>query len=297
VPDELPSKVQSQAVDLAASRAAGDTAQSVQSREPRDTKPRVYKPRGADGGAHAPRKTFSKPGTFGRKREGSVARPAFGGPRVPGSYTPRPSGGPGFSGKPGFSKSKDRFVGKPSVNKPFYGKLKVEDERGSKSESGKRVYRKFDAPRERAARPFSSDRPARPYSADRPARPARTEGAGRDAERPAGDFNPRKFAGKPGGFAGKKPFGKSAGKPGGFAGKKPFGKSSGKPGAFTGKKPYAKSSAKPGGFAGTKPFTKPGAAFPGKPTSTFAKFAGNKKPFGKRPPARKFKPREDESAG
>jgi len=114
------------------------------------------------------------------------------------------------------------------------------------------VYRKFDAPR---------DRPARPYSSDRP---ARTEGFGGESRKPAGDFAPRKFAGKP------------SGKPGGFGGK-----SGGKPG---------------GGFAGKKPYSKSGTGFPGKPTSTFAKFAGNKKPFGKRPPARKFKPSQGESA-
>jgi hypothetical protein len=98
-------------------------------------------------------------------------------------------------------------------------------------------------------------------------RPARGEGAGSSSGRPTEDFAPRKFAGK------------SFGKPSGFSGKKPFGKSSGKP----------------GGFAGKKPFTKPGAPFAGKPASTFAKFAGSKKPFGKRAPARKFKPKEDGS--
>ena len=40
---------------------------------------------------------------------------------------------------------------------------------------------------------------------------------------------------------------------------------------------------------------RPGASFAGKPSSTFAKFAGSKKPFGKRAPARKFKPKEDGS--
>jgi len=249
-----------------------------------------------------PSKSFSKPGTFGRKREGSGhtsrpgarpsvggdsrpprknfaprsdrkdfaprsdrkpdrgERPAFSGPRTPGSYAPRPSGGAGFKGKPGFSnstgfaksKSKDRFAGKP-----FAGKPKDGGERGFSGESGKRVYRKFDAPRGRPARPFTPDRPVR------------SEGGSRSADKPTGDFAPRKSTGKP--FA----------KPGGFASKKPYSKSSGKPGGFVGKKPYAK----------------PGAAFPGKPASTFAKFAGNKKPFGKRPPARKFKPRKDESAG
>ena len=215
-PSGCPAEVNDAAGDLA---AAGEAARARQPRGPRvarpaspsrEYKPREYKPRGTESDARPPRKTFSKPGTFGRKREGF--------------------GGRGFGG-----------------------------------ESGKRAYRKFDAPRDRAARPFSSDRPARPFSPDRPARPARAEGIGGTARKPEGDFKPRKFAGKlfdkPGGFAGKKPYGKSTGKPGGFAGKKPFGKA--------------------------------GASFAGKPSSTFAKFAGSRKPFGKRAPARKFKPKEN----
>jgi len=298
-PSEVPAEFDGSQVDLAAAGAAGDAARPVQPREPRE-----YKPRGAASDGRPPRKTFSKPGTFGRKREGSAARPAFGSPRAPGSYAPRPSGGPGFSDKPRFSKSssysssKDKFAGKPFAGKPRDG-----GERGFSTESGKRVYRKFDAPRERPARPFSSDRPTRPYSSDRPSRPARAEEAGGPAGKLAGEFAPRKFAGKPfgkpGGFAGKKPFGRSAGKASGFAGKSTGDfaprKFAGKPGGFAGKKPFGRSSGKPGGFAGKKPFGKPGAAFPGKPSSTFAKFAGNKKPFGKRAPARKFKPGKDES--
>jgi hypothetical protein len=280
-PSEASAELQNPVGDMAAS---GDVVRPVQPRKPREYKPREYKPRDGGSDSRPGRKTFSKPGTFGRKREGPEARPAFGSPRTPGSYAPRPSGGSGFKGKPGFSKSagfsksNDKFAGKPFAGKPFVkrpfsGKPKEGDERASTGESGKRVYRKFDAPRERAARPFSSgrparpfssDRPARPYSSDRPARPARADGAGKST----GDFAPRRSAGKP------------FGKPGGFAGKKPFGKSSGKP----------------GGFAGKKPFGKPGAASGGKPASTFAKFADNKKPFGKRAPARKFKPRKDGSA-
>jgi hypothetical protein len=317
-PSEVPAEPQDKVGDLAAAGVAGDAARPVQPRGPRVTKPsftkpREYKPRSAESDARPPRKTFSKPGTFGHKREGFGGRPAFGTdarpprkdfaarsdrrpdrgerpafdrPRAPGSYAPRPSGGAGFSGKPGFAKSagfaksnsKGKFAGKPFASKPRDG-----GERGFPSESGKRVYRKFDAPRERAKRPFSSDRPARSFSSDRPARrtssdrparPTRAEGAGEAAGRSPGDFAPRKFAGK-------KPFGK----PGGFAGKRPFGKSAGKPGGFAGKKPFGK----PGS-------AKPGSAFTGKPSSTFAKFAGNKKPFGKRAPARKFKPGKDESA-
>jgi len=264
---------------------------------------------GQAGDTRAPRKTFSKPGTFGRKREGFGGRPAFGGDARPprrdfaprpdsrsdggrrpayggsrsdGSYTPRsqsdrptrrseggdfaprksfgerPSGGSGYKGKSG-------FAGKPNFSKDrkqYTDKPREGGERSFAGESGKRVYRKFDAPRDRPARPFSSDRPGR--------------GEG------SSDFAPRKFAGKPGGFAGKKPFDRSSGpsRPDGFAGKKPFGKSSGKPGGFGGKKPFGKSN----------------ASFTGKSDSTFAKFVGNRKPFGNRPPARKYKPKGDESA-
>lgn len=304
-PSEVPAEPQEKVGDVAASEAAGDTARSIQPRGPRVakpsfTKPREYKPRSAESDTRPPRKTFSKPGTFGRKREGFGGRPAFGtdarpprkdfAPRK--GFAERPAGGSGtkgkssIAGKPGFSKSagfaksnsKGKFAGKPFASKPRDG-----GERGFPSESGKRVYRKFDAPRDRAARPFSSDRPARSFSSDRPARstssdwparPTRAEGAGGAAGRSTGEFAPRKFAGK-------KPFGK----PGGFAGKKPFGRSSGKPGVFAGKKPFGKSGS-----------AKPGASFPGKPSSTFAKFVSNKKPFGKRAPARKFKPKEDETA-
>jgi 23S rRNA pseudouridine2605 synthase len=252
---------------------------------------------GVGGDARPPRKTFSKPGTFGRKREGFPARggsderlarreytprpgqdgdrrpgprsdrgerPAFGGARSSGSYTPRPQGdrprrsegdasaprkpypprGAGF-----FSReprpADARFPGRPA------GGARDRADRGPAEESGKRVYRKFDAPR---------DRPARPYSSDRP---ARAEGG--EARKPAGDFAKRKFSGKP------------SGKPGGFGGK-----SGGKPGGFGGKKSFSKSSDKP---------------FGGKPSSTFSKFVGTKKPFGKRAPARKYKPGKGESAG
>ena len=124
-------------------------------------------------------------------------------------------------------------------------------DRGPSGEGGKRVYKKFDAPRDR---------------------PARGEGFGGDARKSGGDFAPRKVAVKPGGKTGG-----FAGKSSGFACKKR------QAGGFGGKKS--------GGFGkkSDKPFT-------GKPSSTFAKFAGNKKPFGKRPPARKFKPNQGESA-
>jgi hypothetical protein len=272
---------------------------------------RTFAPRAdGEGDARPPRKSFSKPGTFGRKREGFEGKPKFGGESRPprrdfaprpdrgeggerpkfagsrssGSYTPRPRGdrpqgdrppraegsgfaprksfgskpggggfgskpaGGGFKARPGFSKDRG--------DRPAY-KPREGSDRFTTADSGKRVYRKFDAPRdreERPARPYSSDRPARPYSSDRPARPA---GAGGYAGKPKGDFAKRKPSGD---FVPRRP----SGKPGGsFAGKKPFGK--------------------PGG-----------GGFSDKPTSTFAKFVGNKKPFGKKAPARKYKPKEDE---
>jgi hypothetical protein len=258
-----------------------------ESRPPR----RDFAPRAEGEGSDArpPRKTFSKPGTFGRKREGFAARapgdgrparreftprpgqdgdrrpsprsdrgerPAFGGSRGAGSYSPRPQGdrprrteGEGSAPrKPYAPRGAGFFSAKPRpsddrADRPARGPREGQ-ERGSASDTGKRIYKKFDAPR---------DRPARPYSSDRP---ARGEGSAGGARKPTGDFAKRKFAGKPGKF-GDKPAG-------GPAGKKSFGKSD-------------------------RPFT-------GKSTNTFAKFAGNKKPFGKRAPARKFKPSQGESA-
>ncbi len=251
-----------------------------------DDKPRRFAPRGdgETGGARPPRKTSSRPGTFGRKREGFEGKPSFegkpkfdresrpprrdfaprpdrgdrgerakfGGPRPAGSYSPRPradrpprtdggfpprksfgpkpSGG-GFKARPGFSK-----------DKPAY-KPREDGDRFAGAEGGKRVYRKFDAPRARRDPSARGDRPPRPFSPEGPGKPG-------------GDF---KKSGKS--FASRRPAGKSGG---GFAGKKPFAKSDGR--------------------------------FAGKPAGTFAKFAGNKKPFGKKPPARKFKPKKDEQA-
>lgn len=273
----------------------GDKPRFGEGRPPRrDFGPRAE---GEGGDARAPRKTFSKPGTFGRKREGFAPRggsderparrefsprpggdgdrrpgprsdrgerPAFGGSRSAGGYTPRPQGdrprrSEGDASAPrkpypprgaGFFSKEPRPADARFPGRAASGPRDRED-RGSGGEGAKRVYRKFDAPR---------DRPARPYSSDRP---ARAEGG--EARKPAGDFAKRKFDGKP------------SGKSGGFGGK-----SSGKPGGFGAKKSYSKSSDKP---------------FSGKPTSTFSKFVGTKKPFGKRAPARKFKPGKGESAG
>ncbi len=248
---------------------------------------------GAEG--QLPRKTFSKPGTFGRKREGFAGgaprgdfgkrasqrpdqgkdqrpgrgfdrgeRGGFGSARSPGSYAAKPRGERPAGDRPQRRDAGDRGPGKPFGSRPTTGskfaakaRFFPSDKAGGKprsesKESGKPAYRKFDAPRDRPSRSFSSDRPARP------------EGSANDAQKRSGDFAKRKFTGKP------------SGKASGFAGK-------------TGRKPG-------GGFAGKRSSAKPGTSFSGNPASTFAKFAGNKKPFGKRPPGRKFKPSQGDSA-
>ena len=225
----------------------------------RDFTPRTE---GEGGESRGPRKTFSKPGTFGRKREGFGDRSSGEGRPPRREFTPRPQGDRPARTEGGSFGARKPFTPRPksaySSDKPDFskrerpaGRPRESSDRSFTGDSGKRVYRKFDAPRDRPSRPFSSDRSAR------------AEGSGGASRKPDGDFAPRKFAGKP------------SGKAGGFGGK---------------------SSGKPGGFAGKKPYSKSGSGFSGKPTSTFAKFADNKKPFGKRPPARKFKPSQGESA-
>jgi 23S rRNA pseudouridine2605 synthase len=260
----------------------------------REYTPRPYGDSPA-GDSERPRKTFSKPGTFGRKREGFAGKPSFsrdsndsrpprrdfGDSRPPRrEYTPRPDGDssdsrpprrtfgdkPSFGGprKPGsFSARPQRSPDGGDRTNGFAPRKTYTPREGGSERTGRPSgppFRKFDAPR--------GDRPARSYASDRPDRadrPARAEGD---------------YAARPSSFGAKKPYGKSsggfAGKSSSYAGKSGTGKSSGS--SFGAKKPYAKSSAS-------------GA---GKPASTFDKFKGNKKPFGNRPPARKFKPGKSE---
>jgi hypothetical protein len=295
---------------------------SSDSRPPR----REYTPRPYDAGADSsdrPRKTFSKPGTFGRKREGFAGKPSFSrdsdsrpprrdfndsrpprreftarpsgerssdndrprrtfadrgdrgdrpdkpsfsGPRKSGSYAPRPQGGPrSFGG----DRSSSFAPRKPSAPREgaagpsrFGGKPSFSRNREDREDRNDRGGERSGRPSGPPFRKFDAPRTPRPFSSDRPAR-----------SESSGDY-PRKPAST---FGAKKPYGKSSG---GFASKS--GSSfAGKSSSFAGKKPYAKSAA-----GGT-----------GKPSSTFDKFKGNKKPFGKRAPARKFKPEKGEAAG
>jgi hypothetical protein len=190
-------------------------------------------------GGDGPRKTFSKPGTFGRKREGGFApregaegrpprrdfaagaergeRPAGGGFKRPGSYAPRPSAG-GYGG---------------SSPAPRSGFSKDRGERsGEGGDAPRKVFRKFDAPR--TPKPFGGKPSFGPKkfegAGERPERPKRTFDGPRPerSERPRAEGRPS-FGSKPAGAGGKKPFTKSSGfaaKGGPFAkfadGKKPF---------------------------------------------------------------------------
>jgi 23S rRNA pseudouridine2605 synthase len=228
-------------------------------------------PEGGDSGDFAPRKkTFSKPGTFGRKREGGFSdRPSFSrdneGRPPRREFPPRPTG-EGRDSRP----PRREFTPRPSGDRPSYGSRSDRPSSGPRkpsfggsrpardsdtSESTAPRYRKFDAPRR--------DRPSRPFNPDRPARPASSGYAGKSSSYTG---KSTEYKGKSSSFGEKKPYSKSSG---GYAGK-----SAGP----AGKKPYSKSE----GF-GSKP---------GKPAGTFDKFKNNAKPFGKRPPARKWKPAE-----
>ena len=235
---------------------------SGESRPPRsEFTPRPYRESATGDSGDRPRKTFSKPGTFGRKREGFSSKPGFQRdtdresrpPRRDFDDKPRKS----FDGprsKPAFSRDRDdrpaRSYGARS------GGYSDRPQRGE-GRPDRPPFRKFDAPRT----------PRRTFE-DRPERPARAGSAGDDSRKPAKSFGA------------KKPFGKSSG---GFSkSAKGF---AGKTGAGFGKKS--------GSFGGKKPLAKAAPRGTGKPASTFDKFKGNKKPFGKRPPARKFKPEED----
>lgn len=221
----------------------------------REFTPRPYN---GESSSDRPRKAFSKPGAFERKREGFAGKPSFNrdhegrpprrnfedrsdrpgksfsGPHKSGSYAPRPQSGPrNFEGKPSFRDREARGVRSDRGERSNYNDRPKRNE----GRTDGPPFRKFDAPRK--PRPFSSDR------SERSERPARFE----RSERPSRPKGSGDFARKPGStFGAKKPFSKSA-------------------------KPFA------------------GA---GKSTGTFDKFKGNKKPFGKRPPARKFKSKESE---
>ena len=251
-----------------------------------DTRPqrREFTPRpySDESGSDRPRKTYSKPGAFDRKREGFAGKPSFrrdsdshrdsSDSRPPRRPFDDKSDKPSFSGprKPGsFSARPPRSFDEGSRSKAFAPRKDFS--RGSRNNA--------DSSRARSGPPF------RKFDSPRPPRP-----------RAASDFDARPSEG----LAGKKPFGKTGGSS--FEAKKTFRKS-GESFAKKSSRPYTEKSSsayakKSGGsFAGKKTYAKSAKPHTAKPASTFDKFKGNKKPFGKRTPTRKFKPREGESAG
>jgi 23S rRNA pseudouridine2605 synthase len=220
--------------------------------------------------------------TFGDK-------PASSGPRKPGSFSPRPQGGSrsfagdkssGFAprkpyasregGKPTFSRDRDDRPTRPA---------RGEDRNGRPSGP---PFRKFDAPRS----------PRKFEGSDRPARPARAEGSseggyarkssGGYAAKSTGTYGAKKTYGKTSGsYAGKSSSGYAGKSSSGYAGKSSSGYAGKSSSGYAGKSTASK-------FASKKPYSKSAAS--SKPASTFDKFKDNKKPFGKRPPTRKFKP-------
>jgi 23S rRNA pseudouridine2605 synthase len=294
---------------------------STDSRPPRrEFAARPYGASNAGDSSDRPRKTFSKPGTFGRKREGFAGKPSygrdsdsrpprrdFGDSRPPRrEFTPRPDGDSG-DGRP----PRRTFGDKPSFSGPRTpGSYAPRPQSGSRSFDGDRSSgfgaRKPYAPRAAGAGPsrfagqpsFSRDRDDRggsgsgkSYGGDRNPRGERPSGPPFrkfDAPRTPRPFSSDRPA-RPEGSGDYAPRSSSsyADKPrSSFGAKKSYGSSSG---GYAGKSGSS--------FASKKPYGKSAAGGTGKPASTFDKFKGNKKPFGSRTPTRKFKPQKDESAG
>ena len=268
------------------SRMGGDRPAFSRGREA-DTGERPARPRreGADGGG-APferRPSFGKGGGFGK---GAGDRAS-----APGDRERRPFRRDGAEG--GARPPRREFgEGAPRGERPARsadapGARPFRPRREGEGE-GRAPFRKFDAPRS-PRKTFRKDGeeggpPRREFSG--PAKPRTQEGGSdrgpagaREGSRPySGASRPREG----GGFAPKR-----AG--GGFASRGPGGANPGGPAAGPG--------SRAGGFAAKRPFAgRPsgprGADAPG--ASTFDKFKGGNKPWGKRPPGRKPKPDEGE---
>jgi 23S rRNA pseudouridine2605 synthase len=243
-----------------------------------------------------PRKTFSKPGTFGRKREDFAGKPSFGRdssdnrpprrdygdsrpPRR--EFTARPSEDSSDSRPPrrtfGDKPAKPSFAG-PRKPGSFSARPQRSFDGGDRT-SGLAPRKPFTSrtSREGGAGPLRfGDKPR--FSRDRDDRADRGERSAGRAGRPSGppfrtfdaprtprpSFSDRSVRSESAGDYAPRPSRGNAAKPSG--------------GGFGAKKPYGKSS----------------SASTGRPASTFDKFKGNKKPFGNRPPARKFKREEGE---
>lgn len=246
---------------------AQDTSAAPRSdfrREPREFKREGERPRFDRKPPRRDKPRFERKPQFGEKPKfaGKPFRsnkPSFERKR-PFGEKPEFSGKPSHGDRPSFERKPRRDGSRPTPRRDF---PQGERREGQFERREQPRYRKFDAPRK--PRPFSL-------------KPDRSEGASAERrEDQRGGFKPKKFSGKPfkGGPAKAKFFAKPGegrlDRPAKFSGKKTFGK----PG-----KPKPRGTGNPSGPSGK--------FFKDKPRG--------KKPFAKRPPARKFKPEKGDSA-
>ncbi len=228
-----------------------------------------------------PRRTFDRGGAPDRPAFGRSANPGEGRPprreftprpeRTTGGRTSgerhsgeRPAGARPFGDRPAFGGARKpgsfsaRPQGGPGERRPFVPRESGAGRPGAKFADGFSAAGGGSASSDRRSR--TAGPPFRKFDAPRGDRPVRTDRSDRP-DRPAGTEGAAGRPPRPGGFAGKPASG-------GFAGKRPGAKFAGKPGA--------------------------GKFVAGKPAGTFDKFKNHAKPFGNRPPARKWKPEEGE---
>jgi 23S rRNA pseudouridine2605 synthase len=257
-------------------------ADSGDSRPPRrEFTPRPYGD-ASIGDSDRPRKPFTKPGTLGRKHEGFAAKPSFG-RNSSDSRPPRRDYNDARPPRRDFANHPDSAAGDKRPPRRTFGDGPAKPSFGGLRKPGSfsaRPQRSFDGGDRTNG--FTPRKNSPRDTEDRPRRTARSEGP------PFRKFDAPRAASAKGAFEAKST--------GSFGEKKPYSKTGG---SFGVKKTYAK----PGGsFAGksdrgSSTFKKTygkSSAETGKPASTFDKFKGNKKPFGNRPPARKFKREEGE---
>ena len=248
-------------------RTDAPRSSSDRSSSDRSSSPRSSSLRSTSEDQRPPRKTFSKPGTFGRKREDSAGRPSFGqsDSRPPRRDFNAPRPAPGSRPAYGNDRQQRTTEDRPSFNSERNRERSSERRPGSytprPSSSGEGFAgRKPYAPREAGAAGYPPRKPFSPSGSKPPFY--------RDRDAAAGPDGPRKVFRK---FDAPR-FDKS--RPPRPEGDRPQGSSSKPGGSFPAKKPFARPGSKPPGtfakFAdGNKPFRKPGPGgkkFSGKPS-------------------------------
>lgn len=260
----------------------------------REGKPGFHRDKPSFGrGGDFERKSFARPDRFEGKREGFAGRSSERRDSRPPrrEFTPRPErenesrpprreSGARAGGENEFRRPRRDFSESRPPRRDFGDSRKPEFSRNREGREDRREYRGQEDRGPRTGPPFRKF--------DAPRGGFKPKSGGKPSAAPGGEFQERKFSGKSGGKFGER----SEQKPFNRSGEKAFGRAAGKSFGKPGAKPFSKSGAKPFGKSGGKPFAKsgrPAQTGGGKPGGPFEKFMGGKKPFGKRPPARKFK--------